>query len=51
MLEHTSEQVQVKAAGKSGTLDRVLILQEMGVTRTGTGQTEQLFQDAMGKFA
>jgi deoxyribose-phosphate aldolase len=51
MLEHTPVQVQVKAAGKSGTLDRVLLLQEMGVTRTGTGQTEQLFQDAMAKFA
>ena len=51
MLEHTTEQVEVKAAGKSGTLDRVLVLQEMGVTRTGTGQTEQLFLDAMEKFS
>jgi len=51
MLDHTSEQVQVKAAGKSGTLERVLVLQDMGVTRTGTGQTEELFRDAMDKFA
>lgn len=50
MLAHTSPEVQVKAAGKSGTLDVVLKLREMGVTRTGTGQTAQLYRDAVEKF-
>jgi deoxyribose-phosphate aldolase len=50
MLAHTSPEVQVKAAGKSGTLDVVLKLREMGVTRTGTGQTIQLYEDAVEKF-
>lgn len=50
MLANTSPEVQVKAAGKSGTLDVVLKLREMGVTRTGTGQTAQLYEDAVVRF-
>ena len=50
MIQHTSSEVQVKAAGNSGTLETVLTLQEMGVTRTGTGRTVQLYNDAVKRF-
>jgi deoxyribose-phosphate aldolase len=50
MLKHTQPEVQVKAAGNSGSLDVVLKLREMGVTRTGTGKTAKLYQDAVEKF-
>jgi len=50
MLKYTSPEVQVKAAGNSGDLLTVLKLREMGVTRTGTGQTAQLYEDAAQYF-
>ncbi len=50
MLEHTSPNVQVKAAGNSGALETVLLLREIGVTRTGTGQTKQLHDEAVQRF-
>jgi len=50
MVEYTSPPVQVKAAGHSGTFDMVLELRKLGVTRTGTGQTVQLYQDAVKYF-
>lgn len=50
MREHAAPEVQVKAAGKSGTLEAVLKIREIGVTRTGTAQTAQLFNDAAAKF-
>ena len=50
MREFAASEVQVKAAGKSGTLEAVLKLREIGVTRTGTAQTEQLYQDAVEAF-
>jgi deoxyribose-phosphate aldolase len=50
MVEHTSPPVQVKAAGHSGTFDVVMELRKLGVTRTGTGQTVQLYQDAVKFF-
>ena len=50
MVKHTSPQVQVKAAGNSGTLKAVIKLREIGVTRTGTGKTVQLFNDAVKHF-
>jgi deoxyribose-phosphate aldolase len=50
MVVHTSPQVQVKAAGNSGTLEAVLKLREIGVTRTGTGHTKQLHNDAVKRF-
>jgi deoxyribose-phosphate aldolase len=42
MREHSAPEVQVKAAGKSGTLEAVLKIREIGVTRTGTAQTAKL---------
>lgn len=50
MVEHTSPPVQVKAAGHSGTFDIVMELRKLGVTRTGTAQTVQLYQDAVKYF-
>ena len=50
MRDHAVPEVQVKAAGKSGTLETVLKIREIGVTRTGTAQTAQLFEDAVAKF-
>ena len=50
MRDQTAPEVQVKAAGKSGTLETVLKLREIGVTRTGTAQTVQLFQEAVEAF-
>ena len=50
MRDHSAPEVQVKAAGKSGTLETVLKIREIGVTRTGTAQTAQLYLDAAAKF-
>jgi deoxyribose-phosphate aldolase len=50
MRQHADPDVQVKAAGRSGTLEAVLKIREIGVTRTGTGQTIQLYEDAVTKF-
>lgn len=50
MIQHTSSKVQVKAAGNSGTLETVLKLREMGVTRIGTGRTVQLYNHAVKRF-
>ena len=50
MVDHTSPQVQVKAAGNAGTLEAVLKLRELGVTRTGTGRTISLYEDAVKRF-
>lgn len=50
MRKHSGPDVQVKAAGHSGTLEAVLKIREIGVTRTGTGQTIQLYEDAREKF-
>jgi len=50
MVDNTSPPVQVKAAGHSGTLKVVLELRKLGVSRTGTAQTEQLYNDALEYF-
>lgn len=50
MVEHTSPPVQVKAAGHSGTFDIVMELRKLGVSRTGTAQTVQLYKDAVKYF-
>jgi deoxyribose-phosphate aldolase len=50
MIKHTSPQVKVKAAGNSGTLEAVLKLREIGVARTGTGNTVQLHDAAVKHF-
>lgn len=50
MREHSAPEVQVKAAGNSGSLEIVLKLREIGVTRTGTGKTAELYKNAVDKF-
>ena len=50
MRKHSAPEVQVKAAGRSGTLEAVLQIREIGVTRTGTGQTIELYEDAKERF-
>jgi len=50
MREHSAPEVQVKAAGNSGSLEIILKLREIGVTRTGTGKTAELYKNAVDKF-
>jgi deoxyribose-phosphate aldolase len=50
MREYSAPEVQVKAAGNSGSLEIVLKLREIGVTRTGTGKTAELYKNAVDKF-
>lgn len=50
MREYSSPKVQVKAAGNSGSLEIILKLREIGVTRTGTGKTADLYKNAVDKF-
>lgn len=50
MREHSDPDVQIKAAGKSGALETVLKIREIGVARTGTAQTARLYADAVEKF-
>lgn len=50
MRKHSAPEVQVKAAGNSGSLDIVLELREIGVTRTGTGRTAELYESAVARF-
>jgi deoxyribose-phosphate aldolase len=50
MRDHCPPEVQVKAAGHSGTLAVVRRLREIGVTRTGTAQTARLYADAVEAY-
>ncbi len=50
MREYSAPEVQVKAAGNSGSLEIILKLREIGVTRTGTGTTAELYKNAVDKF-
>lgn len=50
MREHSAPGVQVKAAGGVGSLDAILRVKEMGITRVGTRQTESIINAAREKF-
>ena len=50
MREYSAPKVQVKAAGNSGSLEIILKLRKIGVTRTGTGGTAELYKNAVKKF-
>lgn len=50
MREHSVPEVQVKAAGGVGSLDAILRVREIGVTRIGTGQTETIIKAAEERF-
>jgi deoxyribose-phosphate aldolase len=45
MRQHTPPQVQVKAAGGIRTLDTVLEMRALGVTRIGASRTEQILEE------
>lgn len=46
MLEHTAPQVQVKAAGGVRTLDDLLRVRALGVTRIGASATQAILEEA-----
>jgi deoxyribose-phosphate aldolase len=50
MRKHSGPTVQVKAAGAVGTLEAILRVREIGVTRIGTKSTVQIINDANAKF-
>lgn len=50
MREHSAPEVQVKAAGGVGSLDAILRVRQIGVTRIGTGQTETIIKAAEERF-
>ena len=50
MRKHSAPEVQVKAAGGVGTLDALLRVKDIGVTRIGTGQTAQILEDAIVRY-
>lgn len=50
MRRHSAPEVQVKAAGKVGTLEDMLRIREIGVTRIGTKNTIQIMKDAVERF-
>jgi deoxyribose-phosphate aldolase len=51
MRAHTSPHVQVKAAGGVRTLDALLAVMELGVTRIGATATETIIQDFRARKA
>ena len=46
MREHTAPSVQVKAAGGVRTLDDLLRVRELGVTRIGATATKEILEEA-----
>ncbi len=50
MRKHSPANVQVKAAGACSSLEAVLKVREIGVTRVGTGQTAKIVEDARVRF-
>ena len=51
MREHAPPHVQVKAAGGVRTLETLLAVREIGVTRVGATATRAILDDARGKLA
>ncbi|MDA0195671.1 MAG: deoxyribose-phosphate aldolase [Bacteroidetes bacterium] len=50
MREHAARQVQVKAAGGVRSLDDILAVKELGVTRVGATATIAILEEAMERF-
>ncbi len=50
MRKHSAPEVQVKAAGMVRSLDDFLRVRELGVTRIGASQTENVVKAAMERF-
>ncbi|MCF8335548.1 MAG: deoxyribose-phosphate aldolase [Bacteroidales bacterium] len=49
MRKHTDSTVQIKAAGGVRTLDDLLRVRELGVTRIGATATEKILEEARGR--
>lgn len=50
MVEHSSPDVKIKAAGKVRTLDDALRVKEIGVTRIGASATKTILEEAIKRF-
>jgi deoxyribose-phosphate aldolase len=50
MLAHVGPHVRVKASGGIRTLDELLLVREMGVSRVGTSSTAAIMQEAYHRF-
>lgn len=50
MLNHAGPPVRVKASGGIRTLDELLLVREMGVSRVGTSSTAAIMQEAHRRF-
>jgi len=50
MLDNTPPHVQVKASGGVRTLERVLALRELGVSRIGSSSTRAILDDLKGRL-
>jgi deoxyribose-phosphate aldolase len=51
MRKHSGPAVQVKAAGGVRTLDELLAVKEIGVTRVGASATEKIMEEAIRRFS
>lgn len=51
MVEHTPDNVQVKAAGGVRTLDKLLEVRALGVTRIGASATQTILEECRGVLA
>ena len=49
MKDYTSSSMQIKAAGRIGTLDDLLRVRAFGVTRVGATSTEKILLEAIGR--
>ena len=50
MRKHSPPHVQVKAAGGIRTLDQLLAVQALGVTRSGASRTAEILDEAKARF-
>ena len=50
MRQHSAARVQVKAAGGVGTLEAILKVKDLGVTRVGTKGTRKIIEEARTRF-
>ena len=51
MREHSPEHVQVKAAGGVRTLDKLLEVRAIGVTRVGATRTVEMLEECKTRLA
>ena len=50
MRNHCAPEVQIKAAGGIRTLDQILRMRELGVTRVGATATVEILEEAKRRF-